>query len=60
MIQHFSEITEEENYYTRSMANNTIKINCLSVETYRKMIAFMKEKTLSIIRINPKMKGLIK
>jgi hypothetical protein len=36
-------VAEEENYSTRSMANNIIKINCHSVETYRKMIAFMKE-----------------
>jgi hypothetical protein len=43
MIQHLSEVSEEENYSTRSMANNIIKINCHSAETYRKMIASMKE-----------------
>jgi hypothetical protein len=43
MINHLAEITEEENYSTRSMANNIIKINCNSPETYRKMITFMKE-----------------
>jgi hypothetical protein len=43
MINHLAEVTEEENYSTRSMANNIIKINCNSLETYRKMIKFMKE-----------------
>jgi hypothetical protein len=43
MIQHLAEVAEEENYSTRPMANNIIKINCHSAETYRKIIAFMKE-----------------
>jgi hypothetical protein len=43
MINHLAEVTEEENDSTRSMANNIIKINCNSPETYRKMIKFMKE-----------------
>jgi hypothetical protein len=43
MIQHLAEVAEEENYSTRSMANNIIKINFHSAETYRKIIAFMKE-----------------
>jgi hypothetical protein len=43
MINHLAEATEEENYGTRSMANNIIKINCNSLETYKKMIKFMKE-----------------
>jgi hypothetical protein len=46
MIRHPAEVAEEENYSTRSMANNIIKINCHSAETYRKMIAFMKENNI--------------
>ena len=46
MINHLAAVTEEENYSTRSMANNIIKINCNSPETYRKMINFMRENNI--------------
>jgi PAX-interacting protein 1 len=36
------------------MANNIIKINCHSAETYRKMIAFMKENNVIYYSYQPK------
>jgi hypothetical protein len=36
------EIIEQEQYSTKSMADNTIKINCTASETYRKLVAFLK------------------
>jgi hypothetical protein len=52
MINHLDQVTEEENYNTRSVANNKIKISCNAPETYRKMIKFMKEKSSYIIHMN--------
>jgi hypothetical protein len=46
MINHLAEVAEEENYSTRSMANNTIKINCNSPGTYRKMIRLMQQNNI--------------
>ena len=46
MINHLAEVAEEESYSTRSMANNIIKINCNTPETYRKMIRLMKENNI--------------
>jgi hypothetical protein len=54
MIQHLAEIAEEENYSNRSMANNIIKINCHSAETYRKTMAFTKEKNIIYHSHQPK------
>jgi hypothetical protein len=56
MIQHLADVAEEENYSTRSMANNIIKINCHSAEMYRKMIAFMKENNIIYHSYQPKNK----
>jgi hypothetical protein len=54
MINHLAEVAEEENYNTRSMANNTIKINCNSPETYRKMIRLMQENNIAYHSYQPK------
>jgi hypothetical protein len=54
MIQHLAEVAEEENYNTRSMATNIMKINCHSAETYRKILAFMKENIIIYRSYQPK------
>jgi hypothetical protein len=46
MINHLAEVTEDNNYSTRSMADNIIKINCNSLEAYRKIIKFLKENNI--------------
>jgi hypothetical protein len=42
MENKLTEIIEQEQYSTKSMADNTIKINCTTSETYRKLVAFLK------------------
>jgi hypothetical protein len=58
MIKHIAEVAEEETYSTKSMANNIIKINCNSPDTYRKLISFMKDRNI-ITLTNLKNNGLI-
>jgi hypothetical protein len=42
MVNKLTEIIEQEQYSTISMADNTIKISCNTPETYRKLVAFLK------------------
>jgi hypothetical protein len=43
MIRSINEVAETEQFYTKSMANNVIKITCLTPETYRTLIKHFKE-----------------
>jgi len=43
MIGSINEVAETEQFYTKSMANNVIKITCLTPETYRNLIKHFKE-----------------
>jgi hypothetical protein len=43
-----------DQYTTRSMANNTVKINCNNIDTYRKLIRFMKENNIIHHTYQPK------
>ena len=43
MIRSIHEVAEIEQFYTKSMPNNVIKINCLAPETYRTLIKHFKE-----------------
>jgi hypothetical protein len=43
MSKHIREITEDEQYHTKSLANDVIKLNCMTPETYRKIIKHFKE-----------------
>jgi len=45
-----------EQYTTRSMANNTIKINCTTPDTYRKLVKFMNENNIIYHTYQPKEK----
>jgi hypothetical protein len=43
MVNKLTEIVEQEQYSTKCTADNTIKINCNTLETYRKLVVFLKE-----------------
>lgn len=43
MTKHIREIAEDEQYHTKSLANDVIKLNCTTPETYRKIIKHFKE-----------------
>jgi len=43
MIKHIRDIAEDRQYCTKSLANNVIKLNCTTPETYRKLIKYFKE-----------------
>ena len=46
MIQALEAIVEAEQYKTKAMANNVIKINVNTTETYRKVVRFMKNSNI--------------
>lgn len=46
MIKNLQDIAEDEQYTTRSMANNTIKINCVTPDTHRKLIKHFNYKNI--------------
>jgi hypothetical protein len=43
MVEKLSEILEEEQYISKCLADNTIKVNCRMSDNYRKLITFLKE-----------------
>jgi len=43
MIHSINEVGEAEQFYTKSLANNVIKITCLTPETYQSLIKHFKE-----------------
>jgi len=43
MTKHIREIAEDEQYHTKSLANDVIKLNCTTPETYRKIIKHFKQ-----------------
>jgi hypothetical protein len=46
MIKRIREVAEDEQYYTKIKANNVIKLNCTTPDTYRKLIKNLKEKEM--------------
>jgi hypothetical protein len=52
MIKSVTEIAEEEQYYTKSMAKNVIKLTCMTPDTYRTLIKHFRETTSTIIHTN--------
>jgi len=44
MTKSINEVAEDEKYFTKSMANNVIKLTCTTPETYRNLIKHFKEK----------------
>ena len=51
MIKSISEVAEDEQYFTKSMANNVIKLTCTKPDTYGNLTKHFKEKYI-ITHIN--------
>ena len=43
MVKRTREVAEDEQYYTKSLANNIIKLNCTTPDTYRNLIKHFTE-----------------
>jgi hypothetical protein len=43
MVNMLTEVIQQEEYSTKSMAENNIKIDCTTPETYRKLLRFLKD-----------------
>jgi len=46
MIKRIRAIAKDEQYCTKSLANKVIKINCMTPETYRKLVKYLKENNI--------------
>jgi hypothetical protein len=46
IIKRIKDIPEDEQNYTKSMENSVIKINCVTPETYRKLVKYFKENNI--------------
>lgn len=46
MVKQIQDIAEDEQYYTKTLANNVVKINCSTPDTYRKLVRHFKEKNI--------------
>jgi hypothetical protein len=46
MMKSLAEVAEEEQFYTKSLANNVIKIVCLTPDTYRKIVTHCMERNV--------------
>jgi hypothetical protein len=46
MVVQLRNCLDDEQYTTKSLANNTIKINCNTAENYRKLTKYLKEQNI--------------
>jgi dihydroneopterin aldolase len=46
MIRCITEIAKEEQFYTTTMANNIIKLSCITPNTYREIVKHFKDKNM--------------
>ena len=46
MIKRIRDIAEDEQYCTKSLARSVIKINCMTPETYRKLVRYFKDNNI--------------
>jgi hypothetical protein len=46
MIKRIKGIAEDEQYCTKCLAKNVIKINCVTPETYRTLVKYFKENNI--------------
>jgi hypothetical protein len=46
MVDNFSQVVEEETYYSRTLPNDTIKITTYTIDTYRKLVRHLKEEKI--------------
>jgi len=54
MRKTINELTNEDHYTIRSLANNTIELLCQNPDTYRKLAKYMKEKNIIHHTYQPK------
>jgi len=54
MIKSISEVAEDEQYYTKSMANNVIKLNCSTLDTYRNIVKHFRDNGIFFHTYQPK------
>ena len=52
MTKSISEVEEDEQYYTKSMANNVIKLNCSTPDTYHNIVKHFRDKGIFSTHIN--------
>jgi len=52
MIKSLTEVAEEEQFLTKSLTSNIIKLACSTPETYRAIINTARNKTFTITHIN--------
>ena len=46
MIKRIRDVAEGEQHFTKNLANSVIKINCVTPETYRKLVKNFKENNI--------------
>ena len=46
MIKSITDVAEEEQFYTKTLANNVIKLSCSTPSTYRAIVKNFKEKNI--------------
>jgi len=46
MIKRIKDMAKDEQYCTKSRANNVIKITCMTPETYRKLVKYFKDNNI--------------
>ena len=46
MMKSLTEVVEERQFFTKSLANNVIKLACLTPDTYRNIVTHYKEKNM--------------
>jgi hypothetical protein len=44
MVHNLCSAVEQDQYTTKTLVDNTIKINCYTPDTYRKLVRYMREK----------------
>jgi hypothetical protein len=46
MTKRIRDTAKDQQYCTKSLANNAIKINCMTPETYRKLVKYFKDNNI--------------
>jgi hypothetical protein len=46
MVNNMTEVIQQDQYSTKSMTDNIIKINCTAPETYRKLVGFLNDNNI--------------
>lgn len=46
MVDNLAKITDDETYHSKALADNTVKINALNIDTYRKLIKHLRDEKI--------------